>query len=122
MRKVWQYGNYPEKKFELIKPYLIENNVNSLLDIGCNAGEITRLIGNMGIFSVGIDKNINLNGSKKPLNKACLGNIELDFNMANKLPSFDAITILSVHHQLIKIYRDKWVSDLFKILSKKLIY
>ena len=116
-KKPWQlhesknvYG-----RFEIIEPILQEFEVNSVLDIGCNAGVVTRLAGEMGIFSVGIDTDINFRGVKDPLNKACIGKYVLDEKLADKLPAFDAVFLFSVHHHFIRTYGDE---EAKKIISK----
>ena len=106
-------------KFDLIRPILQEGKARSVLDIGCNAGMITRLAGEEGLFSVGVDKNVDLQGVVDPLGNACIGNVEMSHDMVDKLPKFDAILLLSVHHQLIAGYGDEWTQNFVSNLANK---
>jgi SAM-dependent methyltransferase len=115
----WQLKIDMSSKFYLIKPILKEMQVKSILDIGCNAGVLTRLSGSSGFFSVGIDREINFYGIKEPLKNVCIGNIELSVNLIEKLPVFDSIFLLSFHHILIKKYGDKYTRNIIANIAKK---
>lgn len=106
-------------KFDLIKPLFKEMHVTSVLDIGCDAGAITRLAGEAGFFSVGIDKVLDFQGVAEPLDKACIGKFELNQKLIKKLPVFDAVLLLSVHHQLIEQYGDEYTQKLVYQLSAR---
>jgi len=114
----WQASRDSLEKFEIIEPILKKKNVTSVLDVGCNAGEITRLAGKAGYFAVGIDKVIDFRGFNLPLQNACIGNIELGINDINKLPIFDAVFLLSVHHQLIASKGDNYTRNFIYKLSE----
>jgi len=115
----WQLKIDMSSKFYLIKPILEEMQVKSVLDVGCNAGVITRLSGDSGYFSVGFDKNINFQSIKEPLKNVCIGNIELSVGLIERLPVFDSILLLSVHHLFIKKHGDKWTRNIVANLAKK---
>lgn len=117
--KAWQLSRETNAKFDLIKETLFKLDVNSILDIGCNAGELTRLAGNEGFFAVGIDKNIDFRGVKNPIENVCLGNMEINPDRIAKFPSFDAVLLLSVHHQLVKEYGDDYTKDFVNLLASK---
>lgn len=106
-------------KFDLIKPILQEHQVHSVLDIGCNSGMITRLAGEAGFFSVGVDQNVDFRGVANPLGNACIGNIEINCEMVDKLPRFDATLLLSVHHQLVAGKGDDWTQKFISRLASK---
>lgn len=92
----WQLTQPYKAKFDLIYPHI--KACKNVLDIGCNAGEITRLCGNKGMFAVGVDQKINC---RVPEN-ACIGETLITLDNINTLPNFDAILLLSVLHQLIE--------------------
>jgi len=115
----WQVSRDSVAKFKVFDPVLKKMQVSSVLDIGCNAGEITRLAGNAGYFSVGFDKNPDFRGVDSPLKNACIGNLELNEDTIDKLPVFDAILLLSVHHQLINLYGDQWTRTVVSRLAEK---
>jgi hypothetical protein len=91
----WQLTQPYKAKFDLIYPHI--KACKNVLDIGCNAGEITRLCGNKGMFAVGVDQKISC---RVPEN-ACIGETVITLDNINTLPNFDAILLLSVLHQLI---------------------
>lgn len=117
--KAWQLSRETKSKYELIKKILIDTDAKSVLDIGCNAGELTRLSGNDGFFALGIDKNIDLRGVKDPLKNVCLGNIEINPEKISALPDFDAVLLLSVHHQIVKENGDEYAKSFVNTLAKK---
>lgn len=117
--KAWQLQRDTKAKAEIILPVLDEYEIKSVLDIGCNAGELTRIIGNTGRFAVGIDQNVDFTGVKQPLSNACIGNIRLDQEKIKALPQFDAVLLLSVHHQFIKNFGDSHAKQLVSGMADK---
>jgi SAM-dependent methyltransferase len=87
-------------KVALIAPVLDSLGCRSVLDVGCNAGEVTRLLGRR-FFAVGVDKNVDTRGFERPLDGACLGQIEIERESLDRIPPFDAVLLLSVHHQWV---------------------
>lgn len=118
-QKAFQLNRDTQAKFEAINQIFQEMQVTSVLDVGCNAGEITRLAGQNGIFAVGVDKKLDFSGVKEPLSKACLGNIEFNLDLVKTIPNFDAILLLSVHHQMIRFLGDEWTRDFVSGLAIK---
>ena len=106
-------------KYDLILQEMISVNAKSVLDVGCNAGEITRLAGQDGFFSVGLDQRLDFRGVESPLNKACLGQMEMNSELIDNLPNFDIVLLLSVHHQLIEKWGDGQTKDFVKRLALK---
>jgi SAM-dependent methyltransferase len=117
-KKPFQLNRETDKKYTAIKEN-IDLDVSSVLDVGCNAGEITRRMGEAGYFAVGIDKKVDVRGIENPLNGACLGNIDVDMSLISKLPLFDVILLLSVHHQMIKSNGDEWTKNFIRSLGSK---
>jgi SAM-dependent methyltransferase len=115
----FQLKRNTQAKADIILSVLKQKQVNSVLDVGCNAGEVTRRMGEAGFFAVGVDKKLDFRGVKKPLEKACLGQVECNLNLVNNLPQFDAILLLSVHHQMIKFLGDNWARQFVSSLAKK---
>ncbi len=117
--KAWQLQRDTRAKAEKIIPVLEEYDAKSVLDVGCNAGELSRIIGNTGRFVVGVDQNVDFKGVKKPLSNACIGNVRMDQEKIKALPQFDAILLLSVHHQFIKNFGDNYAKELVVGLADK---
>jgi hypothetical protein len=119
-RKAWQVKKANSSaKFDLIRPALEALRVASVLDVGCNAGEITRFAGRSGTFAVGIDANLDLNGVTDPLDGACLGNVAVTPELIDKFPVFESVLLLSVHHQLVKRQGDAWARDFVARLANR---
>jgi SAM-dependent methyltransferase len=115
----YQQCRSPGEKFDLIEPILRRYSVKSILDVGCNAGYITRLAGQAGLFSVGIDIHVDVLRVKAPLERACLGEFELNRPLVKRIPKFDAILLLSVVHQLIAFDGEKVARRLVRALARK---
>lgn len=117
----WQLrkGRNTDQKAQVIVDTLLKHEVRSAVDIGCNAGLVTRAMGQAGIFAVGIEQDMNLDGVEKPLAGACLGNIRFSHDVARSLPRFDAATILSVHHHFIREMGDDSAKELIGILGRR---
>ncbi len=116
----WQLKRkHSRMKWALIEPKLRALEASSLLDIGCNAGEITRLAGGAGFFAVGIDQELDLRRIERPLGGVCLGEILLTEAMIRKLPRFDAGLLLSVHHQWVQAHGEARTRALIEQLAGK---
>lgn len=118
-RKPYQLKRDNKARFNIIKGVLQGKQVNSILDVGCNAGVITRLAGEEGYFAVGIDKKLDISSIENPMKNACLGEIKINTALVNKLPCFDAILLLSVHHQIVKTLGDEYAKEFISHLAKK---
>ncbi|MDP2648407.1 MAG: class I SAM-dependent methyltransferase [bacterium] len=95
----WQAQKKNAKyKVALVEPVAAQLGCGSVLDIGCNAGETTRLLGK-GMFAVGVDIKIDVRGFDEPFAGACLGEIEVTQETLRSMPQFDAVCLFSVHHQ-----------------------
>ena len=110
-------NNIPEK-VKLILPLLNETNCKSVLDVGCNAGELNREL-SQDFFSVGIDQKLELNGIKDPLKDVCLGEIKMTVDNVKKIPVFDAVCLFGVHHQWHKRYGKEKCEELVLMISEK---
>lgn len=114
----WQSDkNNSYDKTALILPEIDRLSCKSVLDIGCNAGAVTRLLGR-NVFAVGIDQNIDLRGYEHPLKGACLGEVQISEHNVKKIPEFDAVCLLSVHHQWHFYKGDGAAEEMVKAISK----
>jgi len=108
---------YPEERFNLIKNTDCYTSIKNVLDIGCNKGYLTQMFAENNIFAVGIDlKNLwkdQNNGN------AILGKFTITDATVNLLPNFDAICLLSVHHQIVREKGDEYTQTLIHNLYKK---
>lgn len=102
----WQDTQDYRAKCGLIEPILRRNDVKSVLDIGCNAGNIAALLGDLGYFAVGID--MTAPNYAKNCKSAILGQRRLIKDDIQSLPKFDAIMLLSVLHQIIDTEGDEY--------------
>ena len=125
LRGSWQHlKKNSVLKASLIEPVLQETKSSNFLDIGCNAGEVTRLL-STSRFAVGIDINVDFRGFDDPLHNVALGQIKADISTLKKSPPFDAVLLLSVHHQwysqLPQEEADKLFVEVLNISKKVLI-
>lgn len=118
----WQLTQDYNAKYQLIRKHTKHLNLQSVLDIGCNAGAITDLFGKDGLFAVGVDKKINKHSF---YHNAAIGEVEIDLEFIDKLPNFDCITLLSVLHQIIaekgEEYATSYIYELFEKANKCLV-
>lgn len=108
-------------KANLITPELERLECKSVLDIGCNAGQVSReLCENR--FVVGLDQKLDLNGFQNPLNGVALGEFTFSSQSAKLIPKFDAVLLLSVHHQWYagksKLVADEIFQQVISIANK----
>lgn len=95
----------------------------TLLDIGCNLGAFTARAASAGLWSLGIDV------SEKLIRKAqaIYGTIEncgfmrcrLDLESCDRIPDFDVMLVLSVHHHWHQAYGPAIAADMLRTLVAK---
>ena len=105
-------------KAALINNELSNIPASSVLDIGCNAGQVSRLVSSER-FVVGIDIDVDILGFSDPLGGVALGKIPLDLDVLSRMPNFDAILLLSVHHQWYKLMGEDVADQLFSSVLNK---
>lgn len=111
-------------KAELIQKELQLHNVKSILDIGTNAGAVSRLLSE-NYFVVGIDQKIDTRGYEYPLKNTALGEIEFNLKNAKKIPKFDVVLLLSVHHQFYANLPEREADELVRSainIAKKVVF
>ena len=111
-------------KAELIRKELQRLNVKNILDIGTNAGAVSRLLSENN-FVVGIDSNLDTRGYEKPFKNIALGEIPFNLENVEKIPDFDAVLLLSVHHQWLAKLPEEEADALVKAsisIAKKVVF
>jgi SAM-dependent methyltransferase len=122
MYDVHRYQDYrdPTAKAMLITEFLrgsMGSHRQSVLDIGCNAGEVTRYLNNQGFLTVGIDRREVLARVPSGGRHFALIPFEVDSASVPRLPSFDCVLLLSVHHQWVATNGDATARELVRLLS-----
>ena len=110
--------NNIDQKAKLIKPLMQEMKCESFLDVGCNAGVLSRELSN-NYFSVGIDQKLDLRGVKQPLKDVVLGEIKVNRENLKKMPVFDSVCLFGVHHQWHKNNSPEECEELVKAVAEK---
>ena len=111
-------------KAELIRRELNRLNVKNILDIGSNAGAVARHLSENN-FVVGIDQNLDTRGFEKPFENVALGEIPFNLENTQKIPDFDAVLLLSVHHQWLAELLEEEADALVKAaisIAKKVVF
>ena len=95
------------QRLELISAHLEEGD-QSLLDIGCNLGRMTRFAADRGLFALGIDSGQRAIASASEANRdvphLAFMRYEIAPETVAKLPSFDVILCLSVYHYWVQLH------------------
>lgn len=110
-----------EDRWRLLEPHLDENT--SVLDVGCNAGMLTALVGETDRFAVGIEQNsatvadaVEYHG---PARRFGLINDSVTRENVRRLPTFDYVFFLSVYHQLYRDQGDKAARSVLSGLGER---
>lgn len=116
----YQSHRAPNTKFDLILGAIDPTHLNSVLDVGCNEGELTKRFFDRGLFAVGIDMQPHFWSptSAQPEGPA-FAVWPLSQERAEKLPTFDLVLLLSVHHQWVKIWGDEDARRLVQTLGER---
>ena len=115
----YQDSRYPNDQFDLISKSIDDHKVNSILEVGCNQGLLLRRFKSLGNFCVGLD--IDTHWEKSDQN-AALGVYPVDDDLIAKLPLFDCVFLLSVHHQWVRLFGDDHTKRLVSALTKRAGY
>ena len=90
----YQYSRFPQDQYALVSATEVYREAHSTLEIGCNAGLLVKRFQQDGKFAVGVEKLI----PRKPVG-AVLSGFRLEPSHIERLPKFDLVFALSVHHQ-----------------------
>ncbi|ROR29630.1 class I SAM-dependent methyltransferase [Inmirania thermothiophila] len=119
----YQDGRDPEGRFRLICDHVDLSQIGSVLDIGCNAGRITRLFAEAGKFAVGLDVApyylTTLMDMRYAPKTPAFGKFPLTRESVDLLPSFDLVLLLSVHHWWVKEHGDAYAQAIVAKLAGK---
>ncbi len=105
-------------KFEMLAGALDFGKVSNILDVGCNQGLLAQQFAERGKFAVGVDiapyfaDNLVEGGP-------VFGILPMTEERAASLPLFDAIFLMSVHHQWHLLFGDEQTRRMIKALADK---
>lgn len=95
----------------------------SALDIGCNRGDITAYCASRGLWSIGVDRSKELIDEAQRLHsgKSDCGFLlmEVKPDDVHRLPSFDVVLLLSVHHYWLRAYGPEQTRAMLRALAAK---
>ena len=106
---------------------LIENALGptsrSVLDVGCNLGDITVYCAQSGRFAVGIDQSETLirraRSQHAGIDGCAFAVMELTPQRVVDLPTFDAVLVLSVHHHWLGTHGPEIAGQMLRDLAEK---
>lgn len=116
-KRAYQDSRFPEDQYRLISGVPEYTRLTSALEVGCNKGLLVRRFANDGIFAVGLD--VSPHWAFDDNERAILGVWPVSSDNVQRLPSFDAVSLLSVHHQWVKDRGDEYAQCLVRDLYKK---
>jgi hypothetical protein len=97
-----------EDRWSMIRRTIVDFDAKNLLDLGCAEGFFVRKAGEMGVFSIGIDRDYNRLGlieSARMIDKSEYSGFVLssiDPTLMQRLPQFDVVLCFSVMHHIIR--------------------
>lgn len=112
----YQDTRFPEDQFELISKRIETMRVDSIFEAGCNQGLLLRRFKLQDKFCVGLDLDTYWESSTK---NAALGVYKVDEDLIKKLPNFDCVLLLSVHHQLVRFWGEEKAKHAVKSLYER---
>ncbi len=124
MSSIHRYQDFrsPETKAMLVSRYLDRLDggpVRSVLDVGCNAGEVSGRLTNQGFFVLGIDRREIVSRLRPGNARRSVVAFDVDAGSIPYLPQFDCVLLLSVHHQWVAEQGDSVARKLVSLLSEK---
>lgn len=116
-RKGYQDERFPEDQHALIRQTAEYGSARSSLEIGCNQGKLVRFFSADGLFAVGLD--VEDHWAYGDNGNAILGVYPLGPAAVEKVPRFDLVCLLSVHHQWVSAGGDDQARELIAALFEK---
>ena len=95
----------------------------SLLDIGSNLGDVTAHFAQRGIWSVGVERSQNLVRAAArrhaSVSECAFMHMTIGPGSAARVPAFDAVLVLSVHHHWVREYGPEGASNMLRDLADR---
>lgn len=124
-----QGGAYQQKldaafhvRWDMIRSQ-IPPDAGSLLDVGSNLGAFTAAAARQGLWSVGIEKMPDLARRAQRLHASqpdcAFMCAEFDLDTCRKLPAFDVILLLSVHHHWHNAFGKAVADEMLELMIAK---
>lgn len=110
-----------EQRWELIEQRLASSD-DTLLDIGCNVGELTAKGANAGLFSVGLETNpesVRYARQAYDIEGVSFMRYTLSPENIHKLPQVDVVFVLSVYHYWYREHGPKKAEQMLEALGEK---
>lgn len=111
-----------EHRWEFISSFIDEED-QTLLDIGCAEGELAARAADMGLEVIGFDRNVTRLESAKRKHRSYSNlqfqRAELSPDTIRDLPDADVILFLTVHHHWIRAYGWEEATAMFHTLLAK---
>jgi SAM-dependent methyltransferase len=111
-----------EQRWEIIRAQLGAED-GSLLDVGCNAGLLTRRAAERGLVALGCDIMPAAVARATRIHRGTPGlafmQLEITPQTIARLPSFDVVLCLSVHHYWVKAFGEAAAWDMMRTLVGK---
>lgn len=88
----------------------IDESFSTCLDIGCNLGDVTVSCASRGLWTVGLDRSPDLiDAARRKHGKqvgCAFGVLDITQASVQKLPQFDVVLLLNVHHNWHRAFGD----------------
>lgn len=111
-----------EERWKLVRS-AFPSDCGSVLDIGSNLGAFTVRAAQEGCIALGIEREQNLVHRARAANKGTRGcafmGANIDLTMCERLPTFDVILLLSVHHHWHHAFGATAAADMLRCVVLK---
>lgn len=110
-----------EARWDLIEKWLSTDN-QTLIDIGCNIGELTARSAQKGLFSIGLETNpesVRRARETHNVDGVSFANYTLSPDNIHKLPQVDVALVLSVYHYWYREHGPDEAERMLEALGEK---
>lgn len=111
-----------EDRWRLIDGLLSDSH-SSCLDVGCNLGDVTVRCADRGLWTVGIDRSAELVDAARirhGFRPGCaFGVLDITKQSVAKLPNFDVILLLNVHHNWHRAFGDSGTREILREFGQR---